>query len=290
MPEKETVILFHGGCPDGLGGAYAAWKKFGDTAEYIPVKHGLPPPEGLAGRKLFVIDFSYPKAEMDALAASAVSLVVLDHHLGAKETVESMSTYVFDEHRSGATIAWNYFHPDTPVPLLLKYIEDGDLYQFKLPNAREILAYFYTSPLLTAPLSQWDEFVQMLEDPAQLKSVIQVGGYFEQYHAHIVEDAVHHAELVEFEGFECLLTGALGEFISDTGHQLSVKHPPVGIVISADANRLRVSLRSDGTVDVAALARKYGGNGHPAAAGFRIPLGNPVPWKVVEKEHEGPVH
>ena len=54
--KKEIVILYHGGCPDGFGGAYAAWKKFGDAAEYIPVQHDRVVPEGLAGRKLFFID------------------------------------------------------------------------------------------------------------------------------------------------------------------------------------------------------------------------------------------
>lgn len=35
------------------------------------------------------------------------------------------------------------------------------------------------------------------------------------------------------------------------------------------ANRYHVSLRSDGTVDVAALAVRFGGGGHPSAAGFQ---------------------
>jgi phosphoesterase RecJ-like protein len=34
--------------------------------------------------------------------------------------------------------------------------------------------------------------------------------------------------------------------------------------------RFHVSLRSDGTVDVAALAGAFGGGGHHSAAGFQI--------------------
>src|ERR1035437_6940239 len=101
---KEIVVLYHGGCPDGLGGAYAAWKKFGDTAEYIPAKHGKPLPEGLEGRKLYFIDFSYPQEIMDGVVKTATSVTVLDHHLGTKEIVESMPDFIFDEKRSGATI------------------------------------------------------------------------------------------------------------------------------------------------------------------------------------------
>jgi phosphoesterase RecJ-like protein len=39
---------------------------------------------------------------------------------------------------------------------------------------------------------------------------------------------------------------------------------------AAPAGRFHVSLRSDGSVDVAALAVTYGGGGHPTAAGFQI--------------------
>jgi phosphoesterase RecJ-like protein len=39
---------------------------------------------------------------------------------------------------------------------------------------------------------------------------------------------------------------------------------------AGSAGRFHVSLRSDGSVDVAALAAAYGGGGHPSAAGFQI--------------------
>jgi oligoribonuclease NrnB/cAMP/cGMP phosphodiesterase (DHH superfamily) len=284
---KEIVVLYHGGCPDGLGGAYAAWKKFGDTAEYIPAKHGKPLPEGLEGRKLYFIDFSYPQEIMDGVVKTATSVTVLDHHLGTKEIVESMPDFIFDEKRSGATIAWGYFHPDTPVPALLRYIEDGDLYKFALPDSRSILAYLYTSPLLNASFEHWDSVITEMEDPTELARIIATGALFEQYHEHVVANGVRHAELVTFEGYECYLASSSGEFVSDIGNKLVTVRPPIAIIVSASATDLRVSLRSDKTIDVAAIARKYGGNGHPAAAGFRIPLGERVPWLPLE-EHENP--
>jgi len=41
---------------------------------------------------------------------------------------------------------------------------------------------------------------------------------------------------------------------------------------SKNCNRFHVSLRSDGTVDVAAIAASFGGGGHSSAAGFSIEL------------------
>lgn len=278
---KEIAILYHGGCPDGLGGAYAAWKKFGDAADYIPVKHGLPVPEHIAGKKLYFVDFCYPKDIMGKLVLEAASVTVLDHHLGVKDVVESMPEHVFDASHSGAVIAWKYFHPDAPLPAMLKYIEDGDLYTFALPHSRQILAYMYTSPLLSSPFEHWDALIEGLDDPDKLARIIEAGSIFQQYQEHVVENAVHHAELVRFEGFECYLAGTSGEFVSDTGNRLAIKKPPIAIVVSASAFGLRVSLRSDGSVNVAAIAQKYGGNGHPAASGFMIPFGKDVPWEIV---------
>lgn len=290
---KATAILYHGGCPDGFGGAYAAWKKFGHDAEYVPVKHGYPVPEHLDGKELYMIDFCYPEADMDALAKTAKSLTVLDHHEGVR-SIATKFQGVFDVTRSGAVIAWEYFHAQTPTPTLLKYVQEGDLYRFGLPNTREILNYVYTltdsfASFSKENLKKWDTFIAELENEGDRKRIIEIGTSFAQFHEHVVVHAVHHAELVQFEGYECYLTSTSGEFKSDAGNRLAKLKPPIAIIVSAHADGLGVSLRSDKSVDVAALAQKYGGNGHPAAAGFFIPYGEPIPWTTIQ-QNENPGH
>lgn len=283
---KEIAVLYHGGCPDGFGGAYAAWKKFGDAAEYIPVKHGKPAPEGLAGRKLFFVDFCYQKEIMDALISEAASMTVLDHHLGNRDVVESMPEHVFDEKRSGATIAWNYFHPDTPVPTLLKYVEDGDLYVFKLPDSRAILSYMYAQPF---HFDSWNVLAAKLEDATERAVIIERGKIYAEYFATLVEQIANKATLISFEGFECYFATAADMFASDVGNRLARLKPPIGVVVNLHGDIMNVSLRSDTSVDVSAIARKYGGNGHPQASAFRLKWGEPLPWTVL-KEHENPRH
>ena len=281
MSHKKIAILYHGGCPDGMGGAYAAWKKFGDSADYIPVRHGHPPPEHLGGMELYFIDFCYPAPVMNELARVAKSITVLDHHEGVREVAQSFPG-VYDVSHSGATIAWSYFHPKTRVPKLLLYLEDGDLYKFELPNSRNILAYVYASPYQV--FEHLDTLARELEDPEELKRVINAGAFFEQHHQYIIEKRVQHAELVRFEGHECFLVSSTGEFTSDVGHRLYAMKPPFAIMVSAGATGIHVSLRSDGTFDVSELARKYGGNGHPASAAFRLQYGEAVPWELIEKD------
>lgn len=284
---KDIAILYHGGCPDGFGGAYAAWKKFGDRAEYIPVKHGLPAPEGIAGRKLYFVDFCYPQETMESLVSEAVSVTVLDHHLGNKSVVESMPEYVFDEKRSGATIAWSYFHPDIPVPTLLKYVEDGDLYVFKLSDSRAVISYMYAQPFR---FDVWDSLSAKLENDAERAALIEHGKIYAEHFAILVEQIANKAILVSFEGFECYLVTAADMFTSDVGNRLAHLKPPFGIVVNFHGNVLNVSLRSDPSIDVSAIARKYGGGGHPHASGFRISWSDPLPWTVIEKKHENPGH
>src|SRR3989344_7004537 len=282
---KDIVILYHGGCPDGFGSAYAAWKKFGDAAEYIPVKHGRPAPGGLAGKKLYFIDFCYPKDIMAPLIKEAASVTVLDHHLGNRDVVESMPEYVFDDKRSGATIAWNYFHPDVPVPKLLKYVEDGDLYLFKLPDSRAAISYMYAQPF---HFDVWDTLSAKLENDADRAVLIERGKVYAEHFAILVEQIANKATLILFEGFECYLASAAGMFSSDVGNLLARMRPPLGIVVNIHADILSVSLRSDTSVDVSAIARKYGGNGHPQAAGFELNWDGHIPWTVLkENENSG---
>lgn len=281
MKESKTVILYHANCPDGLGGAYAAWKKFGDHAEYIPLRHGRPAPEGLSGARLFFIDFCYPKETMDALQEEAESLVVLDHHEGIREVVESMKEHIYDDDHSGAVIAWKYFHPDKSVPLMLRYVEDGDLYRFKLVDSRALLAYLYSRPF---ELPVWDDLMKQVENDKARKDMVERGKIYAEYGALLVEELAGRAKLVSFEGYECYFSTSIGAFTSDLGNKLARTKSPLALCVEARPDGLRVSLRGDGSVDVSEIARKHGGNGHPNAAAFSLPYGSPIPWEELSEE------
>lgn len=278
---ERTVILYHGGCPDGFAGAYAAWKKFGDSAEYILLRHQKPAPEGLAGAHLYFVDFCFPKDIMDELIQIAASVTVLDHHEGVRDVVESMPTFVYDVDRSGATIAWTYFNPDIPVPLMLKYVEDGDLYRFTLPDSRPLLAYLYSYPF---EFGVWDTLVQEVEDDAKRLEMVRRGEIFKEHSDSLIRTLAERAKLVRFEGYECYFVSTISPLTSDLGNVLARKKAPLALAVQARPEGLRVSLRGDGTVDVAKMAQKYGGNGHPSSAAFSLPWGAPLPWEKIQDE------
>lgn len=283
MERKQIVIFYHKKCPDGFGAAYAAWKKYGDMADYIPVGYGDAVPEGLEGKEVFLLDFCFElPGEIEKLNQITKRFVILDHHESSKARVESVPEHVYDASRSGATIAWSFFHPDTPIPKLLMHLEDGDLYRYQLPGTLDIYSLVIIQP---QDFKLWDRLVQRLESPktrpAFMRKAAQATHYFEAF----ADMSVEAAKKVRFEGYECYFTTTLPSITmrSYVANRLYTKLPPFALVVTAHPDGFGVSIRSDGSVDVSKIAAKYNGGGHPGSAGFFIRNGTEMPWVEIEE-------
>lgn len=286
MHHQQTIVLYHGKCPDGFGGAYAAWKKYGDTAKYMPVDHGDAPPEGLEGHDVYLVDFCFEVAEqMDKLAKNTTRFVVLDHHKSSKILVENAPEWVYNEKQSGATIAWNYFHPDLPTPRLMKYLEDGDLYRFILPETRDLFSYLLVLPF---EFSAWDKLALGLEDDVQRSDILKKASAYTEFFEALAKSSIERAKKVYFEGHEVYFVATHPNITmkSFVGNELYKKLPPFALVVTAHPGGFGVSIRGDGTVDVAKIAEKYGGGGHSGSAGFFIPHDNALPWMEIKDEND----
>lgn len=277
---KKIVILYHVNCSDGFGGAWAAWRKFKNKAEYIPVYHQMPPPEGLKNKKLYFIDFIYPLAITKKLIAENERVTAIDHHITREKEVKMTKNYSYAVENSGAVLAWRYFHPKKPVLKILKYVEDMDLWRFKIPNTKAIFAYLN---LFDFDFKIWNKLAAEIENPKKRKICLAKGKIVLQYEDRMVKKFLkNNADLVEFEGYKTYAVNS-SFFDSQIGNRIYEKLlPPIGITWKQARGQISVSLRSDGTVDVAKLAEKYGGGGHKAAAGFKIPMRQKLPWKYLK--------
>ena len=154
-------MIYHASCADGFGAAFAAWLKLGDDAEYVPCQYGekefAPLIEKCTNRKVYILDFSFPRPTMDAIFRNAKKVVWLDHHKTAFEMwcphylerdrfENDFDTHfiTLDNNKSGAVLAWEFFHPNTEVPMLIKHISDRDLWKFNLPGSREFNAALWS--------------------------------------------------------------------------------------------------------------------------------------------------
>lgn len=275
-PKKDIVVIYHGNCTDGFSGAWAAWKKLGKKAEYIGVQHHTLPPLGLTNKELYFIDFVYPEKIMRKLIKTNKKVTAIDHHVSAEKTIKLTQDYLYSIKHSGAVLAWKYFHPNKPVPRLLKHVEDTDLWKFKLPHTKEIFAYL---ELFDFAFKTWDKLAKDLENSKKRKQYVEKGRLILRYEEKQVERLVsENSEKVNFEGHDSLAVNS-PVLVSKIGASLVKKKPPIGIIWQQKQGKKIVSLRSNGKTDVAKLAKKYGGGGHKAASAFAIDASKKLPWE-----------
>jgi len=317
MPSPSPItVIYHADCLDGFGAAFAAWKRFGDNASYLPLHHGKYwDTTRLRGHQVFILDFSFPPPILLALSAIARQIILIDHHVtarapwadrlqcdgnGLEQLVdhEQRLTLIFNLQKSGARLAWEYFHPLLPLPLLLAHIEDQDLWHFSRADTRP---FCRALRLQAFDFARWDLLLTETADPAlpSYRQMILGGQAIENFLQCEVDRMVDGAlpmlarlrgepldmlqarrhgqdyivqEALQWHAIHGLAVNATALFASELGHQLAQRSATFGLIwqLTADGD-IKVSLRSNGPFDVAAIAQRYGGGGHRNAAGFRLP-------------------
>lgn len=264
-------VLYHGNCYDGFGAAYAAWKKLGDSARYIPVSYGQSIPEMPDAEHVYIVDFSYPEKAIVDLAHKT-QVTVLDHHKTAQEALLTLAqrtaedprlnpSVIFDMTKSGALLTWEYFHGGFAVepPLLIQHISDRDLWQFKLDGTAKIHKALVSYPM---DFELWDRF-----DVEQLKVE---GVTCERLYSSLVDNILKGSWVGEIDGMTVPMVNTSIAW-SEVGAALLEKHPGAAMVASFTVfpDQVMWSLRSRPEFDCSAIAKKFGGGGHKNAAGFK---------------------
>jgi len=276
-PDKNDpapLILYHGrNCPDGFGAALAAWLYYGDQAEYVGLDHGdvrsvddLPP---LQGRAVYILDFSFANEVMAAIDQRAAKLVMLDHHKSAAEKLTGFACRCgvvhFDMNKSGARLAWEFFHPHAPIPALLKYVEDRDIWKWEFA---ESAAFLSALDMEEQGFARWREIADFT--PGQLQAFMARGEAMDQKYRKLCADIAEGAQPLVFNGITGLMVNAPGMFHSLVGDILSAKTGTFALMWSAGDKGVKVGLRAQRNFDCIALAESMGGGGHAQACGFKM--------------------
>lgn len=281
---KKVLILYHKDCPDGFGGAYSAWKKFGNKADYIAVSPQELPLKFPKNADIYAIDVSYPIDAQRKLLDENSSLTVIDHHISGMTDTKKAPEYVFSLDHSGSVLAWKYFHPHLKVPKLLEYIEDIDLWRFSIADVDSIMAYAFLKPY---DFRVWDAMVKEIETLSGRKKYKLYGSIIKEYENATINDVAKKAQLVKFQGKSVYaVNSSLRRITSMLAHNLVKTKHPFSVVWYIEGGIIHASLRSNGAVDVSKIAAKYGGGGHKRSAGFSIPLKSGFPWATVQKTNK----
>jgi len=274
----KPLCIYHKNCADGFGAAWVVRKFFGpDGVDLHPATYQDPPPD-MTDRCVIMVDFSYKRPIMARLINQAESVLVIDHHKTAQADLADLhgATVIFDMEHSGAVLTWRHFFPGQEPPMLLRYIEDRDIWKFALPNSREVAAGLFSHPYNFAT---WDSFIG---NPHELLLLLSDGKAIERkHHKDIAELVAASARPMIIGGHQVLAANLPYTMSSDAGHMLIDQGSFFGACYSDGPNGRTFSLRStDAGPDVSEIAKLYGGGGHRNAAGFRVSFVDAAQFEV----------
>ncbi|XP_057446725.1 uncharacterized protein LOC130738649 [Lotus japonicus] len=326
---SSPAILYHYPCPDGVFAALAAHLFFKATSlssplffpntVYRPLRPDDLPLHEISD--LYLLDFVGPPGFVQEIATKVPRVIVLDHHKTALESLGSESSLgenvikVIDMERSGATIAFDYFKekllsPDDDdgvvvsqpsvldeferVRQLFKYIEDGDLWRWRLQKSKAFSSGLKDLNIEFNAQINPSVFDQLLS--LDLDSVISQGVVSISHKQKLIDDCLSKSyEIALGNGAygHCLAVDAdtaLSQLRSELGHQLATKSQKlklrgIGAVVYKvpeleNDQKLKISLRSVDNEDTTPISQEFGGGGHRNASSFMLMCEEFEQWKV----------
>ncbi len=269
----EIICLYHGQCTDGSAAAAIIQYKYPD-AQCFPMQHGDPIPASVKNKILFIVDFSFDLETLKRLKSEAKEVYWYDHHKTALPTHQALGWGVLDLSESGASLTWKQEFPARPVPQIIRYVKDKDLWEWKLPSSREVSMALREFDEIHSPGSEtWKRWIEGVDD-REFSRLIELGSIsLNSQRLRIVNGAKLGFE-VDFHGHKTLAvnwileSSEMGEYIyKDLGYEIA-------LIFSYTGSHWSFSLRSN-KVDISQIALQYGGGGHPGASGFRR---NSIDW------------
>jgi oligoribonuclease NrnB/cAMP/cGMP phosphodiesterase (DHH superfamily) len=276
--EEVDMIIYHAGCVDGFTSAFSAHKFLSESFPtkniiYFAASHDKPPPN-VTKKNVCICDFSYKKNILDDLIKKANKLIILDHHKTAQEDLINLpeENKVFRMDHSGAYITWCFFHPNKPIPKLISYVEDTDIWLKSLPYTNEI------NTIIQQTNQTFEEYDKLLNDEYLINKGIVEGTAILKYNENNINLAIKGAspKLITINNqhyFICHLNSSVLK--SDIGNKVFTLYPNANFSaiysIDDNTNSTVFSLRStDERTDVSKIAKIFGGGGHRNASGIKI--------------------
>lgn len=298
MTEPIIAVLYHGPrCPDGFGAACVAHYYYlinNQKAIFYPIEPNrllddlsvvmreLPPETPVR-----CFDIGFTREGFNILSEYfTTDLVVIDHHRTTYEelvTTQQPPELIFDINQSGCVLAWKYFFPERlQIPLFLQYLEDRDLYTFKLKFSREVsMALNELCPIRHMDwkkhepyFDQWIRYMNDLEGNSWLEETIALGKFLMQHQSKVLGELFDNSNIVIFGDYNIAICNCAESWlVSDLGNMLATRLKCdyaliYRIKINERGPEVFCSLRSINDFNVSAVAKKFGGGGHTQAASF----------------------
>lgn len=318
--QPNPLVLYHDNCADGFGAAFAAWLKLGNQAEYRGLRYStqMPTLEDYAGRDVYLLDFSLPRADTETLLKEAARVVWLDHHESAFEMWCGKKQEYFadragrhhitlDNNKSGAYLAWEYFHPGYDIPMLIRHIDDYDRWQFAIEGTRAFIKALWSHRPWRFEHWQHLRHLGPASNGLDTKQRQQAENYramFAEGEAILRTETQNIKQVIASATRPCRIPAAPNApdaicdangvwayhghavnapyyMASEIGNAIAVDKGTFALIWSVgDSGECQCSLRSIGDTNVNHIAQTLGGGGHKNASGFRVPLSALANWII----------
>ncbi len=291
-------IIFHEDHDGYVGAAIAAsTNKHGyKDMKLCPTNYGKEIPIKIEDLKetdtVYVIDFSYKKEILEEINSKVKLLVVLDHHESMREEISGLPYVIFDNSRSGAKLAWDYFtdgyYGSNPV---VDIVDAYDLWnkKFHLTHRgtnlkwKHVIGYHLGTMEKQDNIEFWKEQISKFSvDFASLERGMDLYGTVLETAENVEQSAVtrHVRGTTGFNGLVFAGSKESLSLVSDallydvesqevkrdiTFCYFTPKDEPGKMVVS-----MRSAIGSEEKITAMAVAKSLGGGGHRHAAGAKI--------------------
>lgn len=275
---SAPICIYHKDCSDGTASAAVFLKKYPGAQTY-PFGYGYAPEEAqvvldsiTSESVVYTIDCCILVEECLERGAQVTAI---DHHIGVSERMYQLATenprftYVFDNEKSGASLAWSYFFPDEELPRWLLLVEDKDLWKKRYIESDFFSNWTYMQ------VNKPDTLQFLFESDTALDQCIEKGKATDDLNRFYTQSFVEKAIPVFFPYKNYKIPMYNSTYLqSILGNLLVDNQIGVCAIYVVKGDRVRMSVRSiDGSlVSALEVAQSLGGGGHRNASGCEISL------------------
>ena len=272
MNKLYDIVIFHYPCQDGLASAYIA-QLYNMNIELYPIQHGnIINLEQLKNKRILFCDYSPSLEVLNNIEKIALEICILDHHISAQRILENKPYAIFDMKQSGAGLTWNYFFPEKEMPLSIQYIQDRDLWTWKLPDSKNFTSGFQKECDNISP----DNFIELFKlfnnTESKISYYIDIGYIInkekEDIINHIIEENKDKTYI--FNNHPIKIINCDYDLVSDLGSMITKDNTfHMAVLWRLADDMYTINLRANNMIDVSIIAKQYNGGGHKNAASFK---------------------
>jgi uncharacterized protein len=283
----KSAILFHSKngrshCIDGVAAAWIAWNylkwhKKHECIDVIPCMYGTKPPDMTEYEEIHVVDFSFPSAIVNQWISQCKIVTIIDHHKTAIEQLNKGLLFsiqgIRSEAKSGALLAFDHYYPDCEPHHFLRYVDDRDRWQFKLPFSKEIhRACFRLDEQEDWPFEAWAAHFNELACLVMselIEDYVNEGADLLAQDELIIQNAAARAIPINVQGYRAgyvHLKDSEKSYYSEIGNVIAKLDFDFAVL---DTGGSGWALRSANGFDTSRISKILGGGGHAPASGCK---------------------